>query len=174
MVKHILILIFVTASVQAQTVLLTLTPTNTTLKTLDMRDFSKAMKAIRTGKPEDAMGHEDLIGWIEHGNPIPSQYPALADPALKIAVPWTGNPTNDLYQIQLKAQEMYPAKTNYTATLKGKGRKQFVKDNDSAIRSAPGVPQLRDAVADMLEMLDARMDALEEARKTGIALQEAE
>ncbi len=173
MVKLISIILLVSVSCSAQ-VLLTLQPTNTTIKTLDMRDFAKARKAIRTGKDEDRMGVEDLVYWIEQGNPIPAQYPSLADPSLKISVPWTGNLTNDLAQIQLKAHEAYPARTNYVGKLKGKKRKEFVADEVQDIRDANGVPQLRDAVADMLEVLDARMDALEEARKTGVTLQEAE
>lgn len=173
MVKHIITLILLAAMSCHAQVLLTLTPTNTTLKTLDMRNFSKAMKAIRTGKPEDRMGNEDLIGWIESGQPIPAKYPALADPSKKVAVPWTGNLTADVARINARYLETHPALTNYAGKLKGKSRKRFVEDNNSAIRAATGVPKLRDAVADMLEMLDARMDALEEANQFGIRLEDA-
>ena len=173
MVTRFLILFLLTMSCNAQ-VLLTLTPTNTTLKTLDMRQFSAAMKAIRTGKPEDAMGLEDMIAWIEAGQPIPTKYPALANPQLKIATPWTGNLTNDVAELHRKDQERRPANTNYVGSLKGKGRREFEADELAAIESATGVPQLREAVAAWLKMLSARMDALEEAKLLGIELQEAE
>ncbi len=174
MVARMSILILLAAMSCRAQVLLVMTPTNTTIKTLDMRQFSAAMKAIRTGKPEDAMGHEDMMAWIEAGQPIPTTYPALADQQLKIAVPWTGNLTNDVAELHRKDAERRPAHTNYLGSLKGKSRKQFEADELVAIESAKGVPQLREAVGAWLQMLSARMDALEEANRVGINLKDEE
>lgn len=139
-----------------------------------MRQFSAAMRAIRTGKPEDRMGHEDLIDWIEQRQPIPTTYPSLADPSLKLSTPYTGNVSNDMQTIKQKDIERRPKNQKLKVKLNGKSRKEFETNTVDTVRNSTGLKEVRGATADYLEYLTDLIEAQKEADMLGIQIESDE
>lgn len=170
MVKQIITIFLIALSVNAQTLLIN-SPTNTTLKTIDIRDFTKAIKAIKSNNEYDRMGVEDLIDYIKANQPISSTYPFLVDTTLKLGTPYTGNISNDLETIKQKDVERRPKNQKLKVKLNGKSRKEFETNTVDAVRNSNGLKEVREATADYLEYLTDLIEAQKEADMLGIQIE---